>query len=153
MAQYEEWVSTFGIWELTEPSKKTFSSGNSLDKFLYVQGDIIPAVFLGESAMEGDENEPATSYPGQTEGEEKVANHHPLSLSLPHEDSGAPPPCRKLHIKGVTEASWKERNGKLKQDLAKKQTEISRLGDAGNAQRLHALLMSPLKKVRGDLYT
>ena len=151
-AQYEEWVATYGIWELTDPDERTFSSGNSLDKFLYAQGGEIPAFLLGDGALDPDQHSCETHYPGSTGTEEAVGNHHPIFLSLPHADAKPPPHCVKLCIKGVTEESWKERNTRLQQLIVEKQPSIVKLTADGNATRLHALMNSLLKSVTKDLY-
>ena len=153
--QYETWVSTYGIWELTDPGKRTFSSGNALDKFLYVQGDTLPAFFLGDGAPEDEEEHLQSSfYPGVTGPEERVGNHHPIFLSLPQAEQTPPPQQkRKMQIKGVSEDSWKERNQKLSALISTKQTEIARLTALGNTPRLHAMIRSLLWQVTEDLYT
>ena len=112
LQHYETWIGTYGIWELTDPTKKTYSSGNALDKFLFLQGDTIPAMFLRESTAEEEEvSTQSAFYPAETGPEERVGNHHPVFLSLPHENSGAPPQCRKLRIKSsllLTRFYWKK---------------------------------------------
>ena len=82
-SQYQEWIGVYGLWELTDPKRKTFSSGNSLDKFLFAQGGVLPAFFMGDSALDPEQCYSEAYYPGETGAEEEVGNHHPISLSLP----------------------------------------------------------------------
>ena len=96
--QYETWAGQYGIWELTNPRKRTFISGNSLDEILFVPGDVIPAEFLLCGAIDTEERTEEAYYPSSTGDVEVVGNHYPVFLTLHNEAPPPPAPLRRLYI-------------------------------------------------------
>ena len=80
---YADWVGSYGIWELTDRNKETYASGNSLGKFLYKPGDVIPSNFLQYGHPEEEEDIMEDCYPGETHDKAVAGNRHPVFLRIP----------------------------------------------------------------------
>ena len=99
---FGEWIGEHGIWILTDPTLRTYASGNSLDKFLYLPGDEIPSNFLMEQVPAHEDWEGEAYYPGVTIEKECVGNHHPIFLSIPVREEKGLPFIRRMKTNNVT---------------------------------------------------
>ena len=155
-AGYRTWTNTCGLWELSDPTKRTYSSGNALDKFLFAPGENAPLALL-QNGLAFDMRETGGSgdsqfYSAFTFPAECVGNHHPVMLEIPYGDGLPKPAIRLLKIKTLTEEQREEQD----QDISTKlnhQGKVQRLLDLNNAARLWDFLSSPLERVFAKHYT
>ena len=151
--QYSEWIGMHGIWELTDPNRKTFAAGNALDKFLFRPGEAIPSCFLKHGTAWNDGDLKEDFYPGETGDQEEVGNRHPVYLKLPYGASPQPHPIRRLHIKGIADEDWKKRNQRLGELILAQEAALGALEAKGDATRIYEMLLKHTNQVVGDLYT
>ena len=150
---YERWISNHGIWTLTDPMVGTFSSGNSLDKFLFVPGDEVPAVLLKEGDIADDEMEETYFYPRTVGEEEVVGNHRPVFLSLPYERERWPPVVRRLKVGEVDAEDWDRRDQRLLSLLDHKRRGAQQHLARGNVTTAFTEMTRVMEEVISDLYT
>ena len=153
LTENEDWVSSTGLWTLTDPEVGTFASGNSLDKFLYLPGDDIPAAFLREEMAEDNEREEGLWYPGITGAEEVVGNHHPVYIAFPCGQEIPPPFIRSMAVRDLEEEEWRARDDKMAECLDGQIATLESFLALNNATKAHGVLAKAIETVFCDLYT
>ena len=87
-SRFDTWVGQSGLLLLSDPSRKTYHSGNAQDRFLFLPGEVVPrhplpAEFEHGMLEEGRTRGAGESYPAETFTATAVGNHHPAMLTCP----------------------------------------------------------------------
>ena len=120
-AQYTEWLHESGLSELNDPQAPTFTTGSSLDKFLYKPGSCIPQSLLPPElpSAEGDVRDShPPHYPGMVVDCSHVSDHFPLVLPLTCDIPAPLVAAKKYCVNHLTDEEWKQKNEMLAQSLS-----------------------------------
>ena len=139
---FDEWLQTYGIWELGKPSTPTYSTGSSLDKMLFTPCRYTPSTSMQTGWMEemglresgGDEYYPGTVYP-----QFMMGDHAPVLPPIPCDMPATLSSERRLILGDIDPEKWEGLHEELDEllnrhlDLADSIIELCNIAHVYNA--------------------
>ena len=143
---YNKWVAQLGLILPSDPMKKTFRSGHSLDKVSYLPGYVMPPNILPpepEYEWRKDRGEVLDqNYAAVTLGREEVGNHHPVYLELSVGDEEMNHTGRIFRLDGITEKQRRAEDQKLVSLPQEEQVEMDQAQKRGDTTRMYIILIA-----------
>ena len=158
-SKFQDWVGENALWALSHPGIPTHTEGSTRDRILLLPGADTPWELIPpESQWEHTENSAAAPqeeefYAAATPPCLRIADHHPVTLTIKGHIRTSRPPVRTLRVSGLTKEEWTERNQMLYEELEKTEATLQAAHRIRNTARYLEIMMNAIKKVYNDKYT